>query len=87
MSPLVSYILLTCNRRDSLLRTLAILREQEPDDAATEVIVVDNGSEDDTAQAVRHAAPWAKVISRTRNDGAVARNDGIAAAGGAFLVF
>jgi len=83
----VSFILLTHNRREPLLRTLAILRDQEPQEQSSEVIVVDNGSDDATAQAVGRAAPWATLIRREENAGAAARNDGITAARGRYLVF
>ncbi|HEU4346617.1 MAG TPA: glycosyltransferase, partial [Actinoplanes sp.] len=58
-APAVTVVVITRNRRAGLLRTLrrlADLPERPP------VIVVDNGSEDGTAAAVRAAFPAVEVV-------------------------
>lgn len=71
--PDVAVIVLTCNRRDELLRTLGQLAAlpERP-----HVCVVDNGSEDGTADAVRTAYPDMQLLALPRNIGAAARNLG-----------
>ena len=85
---LLSYVILTHNRRDSLLRTLRVLVDHTPLPADQwEAVVVDNASSDGTVRAVRHAFPSVRVISRTRNEGSPARNAGARIAAGEFLIF
>ncbi|MEU1367783.1 glycosyltransferase [Streptomyces sp. NPDC005803] len=63
--------IITRNRRESLLRTLDRLQalpESPP------VLVVDNGSTDGTAQAVRAHPSGARLLSPGHNTGAVGRN-------------
>lgn len=77
-------VIATHNRRETLLRTLddiAALPER-PD-----VIVVDNGSTDGTADAVRSRLPGATVIELNGNRGAVARNIGVRAARTPYVAF
>jgi GT2 family glycosyltransferase len=67
----VSVVVITHNRRDELLRTLAALRdlpEQPP------VLVTDNASTDGTAEAVARLHPWVRLLRPGRNLGAVGRN-------------
>jgi GT2 family glycosyltransferase len=53
----------------------------------SEVIVVDNGSTDGSADAIRSAAPWAKLIVSERNAGFGAGNNlGLAQARGRYLL-
>jgi GT2 family glycosyltransferase len=69
--PRSTVVVVTRNRRDELLRTLGTLialPERPP------VIVVDNGSTDGTAAAVRRAHPQVRLITARRNLGAVGRN-------------
>lgn len=64
-------IVITCNRREELLTNLgrmASLAEQP------RIVVVDNGSTDGTADAVRKHHPWADLVVLDRNVGAVGRN-------------
>nr|WP_202512714.1 glycosyltransferase [Streptomyces sp. SID3343] len=63
--------MITHNRREELLRTLAVLRDL-PD--AAPIVVVDNASADGTAPAVRSACPDVSLIELARNLGAVGRN-------------
>lgn len=83
----LSIVIVSWNTRDLLLACLSSL------DAAlgalrdhTEVIVVDNGSTDDTPSATRARFPWARVIASERNLGfAAANNRGLASARGQTL--
>jgi GT2 family glycosyltransferase len=63
----VTVVVITRDRRPELLRTLA--RMEGPP-----IIVVDNGSSDGTAEAVRADHPDVRLIRSERNLGAVARN-------------
>lgn len=72
--PRVGVVVITHNRRTELDRTLRLLRalpEQPP------VVVVDNGSGDGTAEAVRRDHPWVTLLESRRNLGAVGRNLGV----------
>ncbi|MBD0292388.1 MAG: glycosyltransferase [Jiangellaceae bacterium] len=75
----VTVVVATCNRRADLLRTL-------PEHEAP-VIVVDNGSTDGTAEAVRQCRPDVDFIALGHNVGAVARNVGVSRAGSPYVAF
>jgi GT2 family glycosyltransferase len=70
----VAVVIATRNRCEHLLGTLARLQElpERP-----RVVVVDNGSTDDTVAAVTHRHPDVEVVALARNQGAVARNVGV----------
>ena len=71
----LSYVIVTHNRRDALMRTLRILHTTTPlPSSQWEAWVVDNGSTDGTAVAVREAFPGVKLIARPRNEGVWARS-------------
>lgn len=70
----VTVVIATRNRRAELLRTLTRL-EALPEDPG--IVVVDNGSADDTVAAVRSAHPRVRVVPLGRNHGAPARNVGV----------
>ncbi len=73
--------------RRTLPATLAGLGEQELADSF-EVIVVDNGSRDETAELAARSPVVSEVIRRDRGDGpGAARNAGAAASRGAVLAF
>nr|MBF0682457.1 glycosyltransferase [Pseudomonas sp.] len=73
----VSVVVLTHNRRDEVLATLQCLLANLAGDAPVPVIVVDNGSSDGTAQAIRQAFPDITVVLSNRNLGAAGRNLGV----------
>ncbi|MEV4409894.1 glycosyltransferase [Actinoplanes sp. NPDC049598] len=66
--------MITWQRRDEALAAVQRLRElpERP-----RVVVVDNGSADGTAEAIRSAYPDVEVVALTENKGAVGRNIGI----------
>ena len=73
--PRVAVVVITHQRRDELLRAvdrLLALPEQP------RVVVVDNGSTDGTADAVRARFPSVELIASQENLGAVGRNVGVA---------
>jgi GT2 family glycosyltransferase len=80
--PAVSVVIATRDRRESLLRSLARL-----DDSVHPVVVVDNGSTDGSAAAVRERHPAVDVLALPENAGAVARTDGVRRAATRFVAF
>ncbi|MDT0276449.1 glycosyltransferase family 2 protein [Blastococcus goldschmidtiae] len=81
--PRVGVVVATRNRRESLLRSLA--RLDAPGGAP--ITVVDNGSTDGTPAAVRAAHPRVTVRELGRNQGAVARNVGVAMSATPYVAF
>ncbi len=80
----VSVVMMTRNRREQALRSLtqlAALPEEPP------IILVDNGSDDGTADAVRDTFSAVTVLSPGRNLGAAARTLGVRAATTAYVAF
>jgi GT2 family glycosyltransferase len=71
----VGVVMITWNRRLEALRAVSRLVSL-PDDP--DIVVVDNGSTDGTATALRAAFPQVRVIRSERNLGAVGRNLGVA---------
>jgi len=68
-------VVITATRRDEVLRApdrLSALPERP------HVVVVDNGSTDGTAEAVRTAFPLVQLVASPENLGAVGRNVGVA---------
>ncbi|MBO9353802.1 glycosyltransferase [Bordetella petrii] len=80
----VSIVVLTYNRRLELLRTLRRLARL-PD--TYPVIVVDNGSTDGSAEAVRREFPQAELVRAPANLGAAGRNLGVRAARTEYVAF
>jgi N-acetylglucosaminyl-diphospho-decaprenol L-rhamnosyltransferase len=77
-SPCVSVVIVTWNSRAAVLDCLDALRTSPPS-VPWDAVVVDNGSTDGTVEAIRHAAPWVRVVANSDNRGlAAANNQGIA---------
>ena len=86
---LVSVVIPTRDRRDLVLRALRSVLEQQPA-APLQAIVVDDGSSDGTAEALRlHHGDDARVelLATTAGNASAARNRGFAAARGQFVCF
>ncbi|HPO15799.1 MAG TPA: glycosyltransferase family 2 protein [Candidatus Hydrogenedentes bacterium] len=82
--PTVSIIIPTWNRCDLVAECLRSLEKQTFRDV--EIIVVDDGSTDDTVEVLHWDFPQAKVIQRSKNQGfAVAVNAGIRQARGEWI--
>lgn len=80
----VTVVVMTRNRRDDLLRTLRRLTAlpERP-----HVLVVDNGSDDGTAAAVRAAHADVQVMALDHNAGVAARNAAARAADTPYIAF
>jgi len=79
--PSLGIVVATRDRREQLLETLGRLTGQAP------VVVVDNGSADGTAAAVREAFAEVTVIELGENLGAAARTPGVRALGTNLVAF
>lgn len=87
-TPRVSVIIPTYNRLPIVLRALESLREQTLPVSDYEVIVVDDGSDDDLAALTKPEFPFSLRVQRQKNAGAtVARNTGAQMSQGEILVF
>lgn len=84
----LSVIVVTYNSREITLACLAsVLAEQGRCRVKIEVVVVDNASTDGTADALREAAPEARILVQPANLGfAGGNNVGLAAAAGRYLM-
>jgi len=88
VGPEVSVIIPTYNRKNSLLRTLASLSNQTLPPSEYEVVVIDDGSTDATAQIAEISWPFELVYMVQQNQGAAAaRNHGAEISRGGILVF
>ncbi len=65
ISPRISIVIPTRSRRDLLVQTLNALREQSADSRAFEIVVVSDGSTDDTAGVVTALSSSPEWIGRT----------------------
>lgn len=67
VSPRIAAVVVSWNRRDNVLRWIeSLLSQTRPVD---EILVVDNGSSDDTVQAVRDRHPTVRVVETGQNLG------------------
>lgn len=81
----VSVVIATCNRCDYVQEAVrSVLAQTFP---ATQVIVVSDGSTDETAAVLRERFPTVTVIEQANLGRSVARNTGIAAATGDWIAF
>jgi glycosyltransferase involved in cell wall biosynthesis len=82
---LVSVIIPTYNRADVICRTIDNVLDQTY--SCTEIIVVDDGSTDDTLTRLKQYDGRIRVITQSNAGPAAARNRGIEAARGEFVAF
>src|SRR5262245_58596550 len=87
MTPAVSIIISTFNRREVLLKNLARLEGLASCQLPLEVLVVDNASKDGTADAVAAAFPRVFLLRQTKNLGPVAKDLAIEHARGELILF
>lgn len=85
MEPLVSVIIPTFNGRTYIRETLESVFAQTH--RSLEVIVVDDGSTDSTADEIASFAPHVNLIRQERRGHPAARNRGVRASAGDFLSF
>jgi len=74
VEPDLSYCVVNTNGREDLLACLAAIERTHPDGAAREVLVLDNASEDGSAEAVRKLGGDIRLIALQRRAGK-AEND------------
>jgi len=85
INPQISIIILNWNGRQFLDSCLGSLAEQTL--RAFEVVLVDNGSSDGSADFVRERFPWVRLVELTDNTGfAGGNNHGLSVCGGEFIV-
>lgn len=88
MAPQVTIIIPTYNRARYLARALDALERQTVSNGTFDVVVIDDGSTDDTAEIARrpYAFPM-QLITQTNQGPAAARNAGICRATGDVILF
>ena len=70
----LSYCVVNTNGRDALLACLDAIERTHPDGVTYEVVVLDNASEDGSADAVRESGHDVRLISLERRDGKAAND-------------
>jgi GT2 family glycosyltransferase len=83
---LVSVIIPTYNGASRICRCLDSLKRQTSR-CDLEVIVVNDGSSDNTIDVIQHLYPWVRLINQKNAGPATARNRGASAAGGHIIMF
>jgi hypothetical protein len=84
-TPRISIVMPTYNRRDTILRSVASVRAQSFAD--WELLVVDDGSTDGTADVLQGIDSRLRLIRQDNRGVAGARNTGLAAARGSLIAF
>jgi glycosyltransferase involved in cell wall biosynthesis len=85
-NPLVSVVVPAFNAANTIAETLRSISQQTY--SALEIVVVDDGSTDETADiARRHGDPRLRVVAKANGGVASARNAGIRNSHGAFVAF
>ncbi len=87
MNHTISIIVVTFNDREKLLCCLASLENQTWPREQREIIVVDDGSTDGTAETVRHEFPHAILVAKENSGPDNSRNYGIDKATGDIITF
>ncbi len=83
----LSYVIVTRNRRDALLKTLKLIHDATPYDTNSwEVWVVDNASTDSTADVVKQHFPDTHMLRLARNEGVGARSRAFAKVRGEYII-
>src|SRR3954471_21802260 len=82
MAPAVTIVFLVYNRREELRTSL----RQMLGEADVEVVVVDNASQDGSAEMVREEFPHVRLLRREQNIGVAGWNDGFAIARGNWVL-
>ena len=85
--PRVSVVIVTHNDLANLVGCLRSLAKQEYPAAATEIVVVDDGSTDGTADALQREHTSVRVISKPNEGADVSRNRGIEESRGEIIAF
>ena len=86
-APTVSIVFLVYNRREELRTSLRnMLAESDYPRGRVDVIVVDNASDDGSAEMVQDEFPDVRLIRRDRNCGVSGWNDGFAVAAGDYVL-
>jgi glycosyltransferase involved in cell wall biosynthesis len=81
----ISVIITTYNRKDTIERALnSVLKQTHP---ADEIILIDDGSTDQTYQLIREKYPKIKYIWQTNKGISQARNTGISVSSGQWIAF
>lgn len=87
-TPQVAFLLASHNRREVVLHTLARLRHVGSTCGfAAQAIVVDNASEDGTADAIAAQFPEVTLLRQETNRGACAKNAGLAHVAAPYVIF
>lgn len=84
----ISVVIATFNRKQLLARTLPTLLNQDLPPEAYELVVVDDGSTDGTAQLIRTFQPRCKmqILNQSNSGQAIACNKGFLAATGELVL-
>jgi len=69
LAPVLSYCVVNTNGREYLLACLEAIEATNPEGLEAEVLVLDNASDDGSADAVRERYPYARLIERERRTG------------------
>lgn len=80
----VSVVMLSFNRKDDVAEGISSILEQNYSNL--EIIIVDNGSHDGTAEMVRHRFPSVTLIALQENIGVAAYNKGFQKAAGKYII-
>ncbi|MGE5295242.1 MAG: glycosyltransferase [Solirubrobacterales bacterium] len=85
MAATLSVIIASYNHQDYIAQTLRSIEEQTFQDF--EIILVDDGSRDETVEAARKAGSRAKIFTQENQGVVVARNRGVSLAQGRYICF